>query len=78
MKFNSQAFDSSLNKEIRQVIHELLRRGYQPILVGGTVRDFIRTNKIGNDLDFEVGHLTLAFNPRDWKELGTPLRIRGI
>lgn len=73
MKFNSQNFDLSLNKEIRLVIDELLRRGYLPTLVGGAVRDFILTNKLGDDLDFELGHETLAFNPKDWKELGKDL-----
>lgn len=38
------------------LIQELIQQNFQLYLVGGTVRDFILDQKIGDDLDFEVHH----------------------
>lgn len=56
---------------------ELLKRGYLPTLIGGTVRDYLLTGEVGKDLDIELSHQTLSFNSKDWKELGKDLSRYG-
>lgn len=73
MKFNSSDFNSLFPSNVHQVTDELLKRGFIPILVGGTVRDYLLTGEIGSDLDMELSHETLAFNPKDWKDMGKDL-----
>lgn len=77
MKFNSTEFYSCLPKDVREVIDELLRRGFIPTLIGGTVRDYLLKGEVGKDLDMELSHGTLAFNNKFWKDLGKDLSRYG-
>lgn len=77
MNFNSSHFYSLLPTEVRQIMDELLKRGYLPTLIGGTVRDYLLTGEVGKDLDIELSHQTLSFNSKDWKELGKDLSRYG-
>ena len=47
--------------------------GMVPTLVGGLVRDYFLSGKLGHDWDIEVTHESVAFNKDDWKKLSKAL-----
>lgn len=47
-------FLSLLNSNVLELIDELIENGVGVALVGGAVRDFVLSNKIPTDLDFEI------------------------
>jgi len=73
VNFDRKKFESQLPKAFHPVLDELLHFGFIPTLVGGSVRDFFMTGKLGKDWDVELSHETIAFNKNQWKELGKAL-----
>lgn len=73
MNFDRKKFESQLPPAFHPVLDELLHFGFIPTLVGGSVRDFFMTGKVGKDWDVELSHETIAFNKNQWKELGKAL-----
>jgi hypothetical protein len=73
MNFDYKKFQAELPKEFLPILDELLISGYIPILVGGIVRDFLLTGKLGFDWDIELTHDSLAFEKGAWKDLGRSL-----
>lgn len=59
------------------VLSIVVKYGFVPILVGGTVRDFFLHQKIGKDWDLEVSHPTLSFNQDHWKAFSKDLAKLG-
>lgn len=59
-------FSKELPPELDEVILLVMRKGFSLTLIGGAVRDFLRTGKIGNDLDFELKH-SMPFSEEEWK-----------
>lgn len=51
---DKELFLNSLDSELRAVLKDLFDNGLYVCLVGGAVRDFFLTQKLGNDLDFEI------------------------
>ncbi len=51
--------------------------GLIPILIGGSVRDFLLTGSFGNDWDFEIVHPSLKFNLKFWQNLAQDLKKLG-
>lgn len=51
--------------------------GLIPTLVGGVVRDYLLTGRVGHDWDMEVTHPTVAFNKDSWKDFGRDLSKLG-
>lgn len=66
-------FERNLSPLVRSLIERLEKRGYVATVVGGIVRDYLRTGEVGTDWDLELTHPTLAWDPRSWKELGKDL-----
>lgn len=77
MTFDQKKFASELPLSFSPVMDELQRVGFIPTLVGGSVRDFFRTGKLGKDWDVELTHETISFNKNEWKELGKALSRLG-
>lgn len=77
MQFDQKKFALDIPSSFYPLLEELLRFGYVPTLVGGSVRDFLLTNRLGKDWDIELSHETIAFNKNDWKELGKSLTSFG-
>lgn len=73
MNLDQKKFYSLLPHFFLSIKDELLRRGYTPTIVGGVVRDYFLTGKIGHDWDIELSHETLAWSAGEWKELGKML-----
>jgi tRNA nucleotidyltransferase/poly(A) polymerase len=73
MNFDHKKFESQLPSALRPVLADLLRLGFMPTLVGGIVRDFLLTGKLGYDWDIELFHDVLPFDKRAWKDLGKEL-----
>jgi hypothetical protein len=73
MDCDLKKFQESLPQFFYPILDELLGQGLRPILVGGVVRDFILTGKIGSDWDVELHHETLPFEKGFWKSLGKSL-----
>ncbi|HXH29673.1 MAG TPA: hypothetical protein VNJ01_02560 [Bacteriovoracaceae bacterium] len=77
MNFDAKKFITALPSFFPTLYQELSSLGLTPTLVGGVVRDFILSGKIGKDWDVELGHPTLAFNIDQWKQLGKKLATLG-
>lgn len=75
--FDAKKFESSLPPFFEPIKKELFSRGFVVTLVGGVVRDYFLTGKIGADWDIELSHETIAFNQNDWKALGKALSTFG-
>ncbi len=75
--FDRKNFDSQLPSSFWPVAEELLKQGFTPTLVGGAVRDFLRTGNSGHDWDIELTHQTFTFNKNVWKDLGKSLSAFG-
>lgn len=67
--FDQKKFQSQIPKALVPLIEELLRLGYRPTLIGGSVRDFFLNGAPGKDWDIELTHETLEFDKRSWKDL---------
>lgn len=66
-------FQFILPPEFLEIQRELANQGYITTLVGGIVRDYVRTKSLSSDWDIELTHQTLAFSKESWKELGKKL-----
>jgi hypothetical protein len=77
MNFDFKKFESELPPFFLPLLETLLRDGFKPILVGGVVRDFLLTGKLGHDWDIELTHDTLPFEKGGWKDLGKSLSCFG-
>lgn len=75
--FDRKNFESQLPSFLWPLIEELLKHGFTPTLVGGAVRDFLRTGNAGHDWDIELSHSTFTFNKNVWKDLGKSLSAFG-
>lgn len=75
--FDRKNFESQLPASFWPVADELLKQGFTPTLVGGAVRDFLRTGNSGHDWDIELSHQTFTFNKNVWKDLGKSLSAFG-
>ena len=54
ISFEKELFSNSIDTELREVLGLLFDHGLYVCLVGGAVRDFLLTQKLGSDLDFEI------------------------
>ncbi len=75
--FEPKRFLSQLPDFFLPVYDQLSVLGFTPVLVGGVVRDYFLTGKIGKDWDVELYHTTVAFNIDQWKQLGKRLASLG-
>jgi hypothetical protein len=73
MNFDKKSFLSQVPPFYSALLSELLSYGYTAILVGGAVRDFLITGRVGNDWDIELSHPTITFEKGAWKDLGKSL-----
>lgn len=71
------SFRPLIPKDIYDLLVEVSREGFSLTLVGGAVRDWIRTGNLPHDLDFELRH-TFEYDEKDWSfrvnRLGERLR----
>lgn len=56
-----------LPQEIIQLLIEIENQGFSLCLVGGAVRDFLRTGDPGMDLDFEIRSIDKNLKSADWE-----------
>lgn len=77
MNFDTKTFVASLPDFFHPLWSELEGRGLVATFVGGTVRDYLLTGKLGKDWDIELTHQSLAFHINTWKELGKALSKYG-
>ncbi len=75
--FDAKKFQALFPRFFSTLEKDLSSHGYHLTLVGGVVRDFFLTGKLGHDWDIEVSHDTLAFNQNDWKALSKSLSKLG-
>jgi len=75
--FDRKNFESQLPSFFWPVADELLKQGFNLTLVGGAVRDFLRTGIAGHDWDIELTHSTFPFTKNLWKDLGRSLSAFG-
>jgi len=72
-----QAFRSLIPKDIYDLLTQISREGFSLTLVGGAVRDYLRTGELPTDFDFELRH-TFDYDEADWtfrvNRLGERLR----
>jgi len=66
LEFNPSQFSNELPSELNEIVLLIMRKGFSLTLIGGAVRDFLRTGKIGKDLDFELKH-SMPFSEEEWK-----------
>jgi tRNA nucleotidyltransferase/poly(A) polymerase len=77
MAFDKKDFETKLPPIFLPILDDLLKYGFIPTLVGGTVRDYLLTGVLGKDWDIELSHQTLSFEVGLWKELGRRLSAFG-
>lgn len=77
MNFDLKKFEKQIPGSFHPLLDELLRRGYSPTLVGGSVRDFFLTGVVGKDWDIELNHPSMPFDKNQWKDLGKDLSAFG-
>jgi len=75
--FDRKNFESQLPAFFWPVAEELFKQGFNLTLVGGAVRDFLRTGISGHDWDIELTHHAFPFTKNLWKELGKSLSAFG-
>jgi tRNA nucleotidyltransferase/poly(A) polymerase len=73
LSFDQSRFLSDFPDAWKDIFPQLKALSYVPILVGGTVRDFLLTGSLGADWDIELRHPTHAFSHDEWKNLGKQL-----
>lgn len=56
MQSTNQKLDLSLPTPVQRLVDLILEQGFDLYLVGGPVRDFLFSQKISTDLDFEIRH----------------------
>lgn len=66
--FNGQDFYSCFPKDVYNVCLAISRQGFCLTLVGGAVRDYLLTENISQDLDFEIKHL-FAYDESRWERM---------
>ncbi|GAB4021442.1 MAG: hypothetical protein Fur0010_24480 [Bdellovibrio sp.] len=66
---------SSLSDEVYQLLMVLSREGFQSLLIGGAVRDFVLTGKFSKDIDIELRH-PFDHTEEEWAKLLTHLSRR--
>jgi tRNA nucleotidyltransferase (CCA-adding enzyme) len=77
LNFDKKKFGEKIPKAFYEVYGVLQSFGFVPTLVGGAVRDFLRTGDPGYDWDLEVSHPTVSFNKNQWKDLGVAMSAIG-
>ncbi len=77
MSLDSKKFSSELPEFFSLIFKDILHQGLVPILVGGSVRDFFLTGKMGYDWDLELHHETMIFSLEQWKDFGRSLLKKG-
>lgn len=77
MSLDTKKFERELPKFFPDLFKEIYKAGFVPVLVGGVVRDFFLTGKLGKDWDVELYHETLAFSLEQWKDFGRALTRYG-
>lgn len=77
LAFDKSRFLHDLPRVWKEIFPVLKSLGYVPTLVGGTVRDYLLTGKLGGDWDIELRHPTNFFSHDDWKNLGKRLSLFG-
>jgi tRNA nucleotidyltransferase/poly(A) polymerase len=75
--FDCKKFESQLPSFFWPLAENLFKQGFILTLVGGAVRDFLRTGNAGHDWDIELSHNTLPFSKNLWKDLGKSLSSFG-
>lgn len=73
MSFLPKKFESQIPSSFGDVYTVVKSHGFIPTLIGGIVRDYLLTGKVGVDWDMEVTHPTVSFNKDSWKEFGRDL-----
>ena len=64
---SAQAFYAEFPQEVIHFLRGLWRRGFVLTLVGGAVRSYVQTGKLGNDLDFEL-RSRVPLSQGEWRE----------
>ena len=64
-----------LSAELAKLANAIHQQGGQPILVGGSVRDYLLGQTIPKDLDLEVYHLEAIELERVMSQFGKVLRV---
>lgn len=77
MSFDQKKFIQAMPASFSDVFDVLKSFGFTPILIGGVVRDFLLTGKVGHDWDMELTHNTITFSKDTWKDLGVALTKLG-
>lgn len=77
MSLDLKKFQQSLPQFSHSLWELLLPMGFVPTIVGGVVRDFILTGKVGKDWDIELSHQSLSWDLNYWKDLGRSLSKLG-
>lgn len=76
-QLDHQKFRSLIPKDIYDLLTQISREGFSLTLVGGAVRDYLRTGVLPTDFDFELRH-TFEYDEADWtfrvNRLGERLR----
>lgn len=75
--FDRKNFESQLPAFFWPIAEELFKQGFTLTLIGGAVRDFLRTGNSGHDWDIELTHQTFPFTKNVWKDLGKSLSAFG-
>ncbi len=70
---NLKNFEKNLPASLIAINELLGKHGYVVTIVGGIVRDYFLEGKIGKDWDMEVTHASLAWELKNWKDLGKEL-----
>lgn len=73
MNLDKKKLESLLPAFFSELVSELTKQGFIPVLIGGSVRDFLLSGNLGNDWDIELYHESLAFNRNHWKDFGKSL-----
>ena len=60
-------FKTLVPKEVEKILMIISREGFALTLVGGAVRDYLLTGKLGDDLDFELRHI-FEFVDKEWTD----------
>jgi hypothetical protein len=65
LSFDPKLFSKEFPRKVEELLLLVMRKGFSLTLIGGTVRDFLVTGKVGKDLDFELKH-SMPYSNEEW------------
>ena len=77
MDFDQKKLLKELPSFFTSLLDEVHFNGFTLTLVGGGVRDYLLTGRMGRDWDVELTHSTIFFSKDDWKNFGKKLSHLG-